>query len=593
MVAIKPPTCDPAYLQPSWYRANPMRDPVTPQEGTNSRSLAWLEAAAVFVVAMVVRAIFVLELRDDSYLGNIRVSDAGTYFQLAQQLLAGTAPFEPYWQAPLYPIMLSVFQSLFGEGLEAVQWLHIAIGSLNCVLIHRLTKTLFGERAGWVAAGMAAFYAPFLIFDVQPLPTNLAVLLNLMLISSYLDFRKSGELGTLVIAGVVLGAAIVTHGLAIFTLPLFFYDLVRRSRNASEPGAVTAKVLATFIVCALLLPATVSVRNSIAAGTPTFVSYNAGINLYLGNSRDLEETLGRRGGYEWGELFRAPYTSGAKEPAAMNAFFVRAAINEWLEAPAAMLVTLSKKMLISVGARESKRNFPIYPLRESSLILSLLLYEVEVLGVVVFAFPAGLVIPLALMGLLAARKANLGARAAQDDVMFPAKVVAFYFLGMLLFFPTARYRVPGLALLLPYAAAMAVRLYGELVADKAARTRVGVGAISAILLFVLVNPVASNVFRHNVEDRAEHLYYTALGAAEKLRYVNSQQIESEMVAAAYEAMRIDPVYPEPVGFLGVYYLHRDIDTAIAFFVKLNELVPKDLDVINQYKAAIAIRDGES
>jgi 4-amino-4-deoxy-L-arabinose transferase-like glycosyltransferase len=546
----------------------------------------------VFVVAMVVRAVFVLELRDESYLGNIRVSDAGTYFQLAQQLLAGTEPFEPYWQAPLYPIMLSVFQFLFGEHLEAVQWLHIAIGSLNCVLIHRLTKALFGERAAWVAAGMAAFYAPFLIFDVQPLPTNLAVLLNLVLILSYLRFRKSGDLGVLVISGLVLGAAIVTHGLAIFTLPLFVYDLVRRSRHESEPAARAMSTIATFVVCALLLPGSVSIRNSFAAGTPTFVSYNAGINLYLGNSRDLEETLGRRGGYEWGELFRAPYTSGAKEPAAMNAFFVRAAINEWLEAPAAMLVTLSKKVLISIGASESKRNFPIYPLRESSLVLRLLLYEVEVLGVVVFAFPAGLVIPLALLGVLVARKANLGARAAQDDVMFPAKVAGFYLLGMLLFFPTARYRVPGLALLLPYAAAMAVRLYGEFVADKKARTRVGVGAISAVLLLLLVNPLASNVFRHNVEDRAEHLYYTALWAAEKLRYVNSRQIESEMVAAAFEAMRIDPVYPEPVGFLGVYYLHRDIDRAIAFFVKLDELVPKDLDVINQYKAAVAIRDAQ-
>ena len=120
------------------------------QAGDRRRLLAWLDAGFVFALALGVRYVFVVELREHSYAGNLRVSDAQTYFQLAQQIVAGTAPFEPYWQAPLYPLFLAGFQSIFGDSLHAVQWLHMAIGALNCVLVFWLCDRLFGGRAAWI-----------------------------------------------------------------------------------------------------------------------------------------------------------------------------------------------------------------------------------------------------------------------------------------------------------------------------------------------------------------------------------------------------------------------------------------------------------
>lgn len=562
-----------------------------------SRSVAWFYAGIVFVDALAVRYFFVFELRQRAYLGNIRVSDAGTYFELAQQIAAGTAPFEPYWQAPLYPLLLALFQSVFGDSLHGVQWLHIVVGSLNCVLLFRLSEILFGLRTAGVAAAIAIFYAPFWLFDAQPLPANLTMLLYLLMVLSYLQYRASGAIGWLANTGLLLGAAIVTHGLAIFTLPVFLCDLATRQREHNQPARRLVFYLALFVATAMLAPAAVSVRNSLAAGTPVFVSYNAGINLYIGNNRDLEQTLARRGGYEWGELFRDPYTSGAKEPAAMNGFFVGRVVEEWLEAPGAMLVTLAQKVLMTLSGSEAKRNFPIYPLRESSWGLSALLFEVSAFGFVVFAFPAGLVIPLAALGFFTLRREGIEGRLATERDLLPGWIAVFHMVGMVVFFPTARYRVPGLILLLPYAAEMAVRVFDRLRSGagrgESGRLRVGVGAIVVVLLFVLVNPVASNVFRHPVQERAEHLYFGAVWERDKLLRFRRASVEQQMIALADEAVRIDPDYPEPVRFLALYYLNRDVDHSVALFEKLNELVPNDAGVRQQLREATIIRDRQS
>ncbi|MDP6979220.1 MAG: glycosyltransferase family 39 protein [Myxococcota bacterium] len=552
-------------------------------------------AGLIFLAAFALRYAFVEELRDHSYLGNLRVSDARTYYQLARQIVEGTAPFEPYWQAPLYPLLLSAFQAVFGNNLHTVHWLHIAIGALNCALVFRLSERLFGVTAGWVTGLVAVIYAPFWLFDAQPLPANVTALLDLLAVLAWLRFRESGSVGWLAWTGLLLGAAIVTHGLAIFTLPVFVYDLVRNGGNRERS---TRGLVAIFLVVATLAPLAVSVRNSLAAGEPVFISYNAGINLYLGNHRDLEETLGRRGGYEWGELFRDPYTSGAKEPAEMNRFFLRRAVEEWVEAPLALCGSTLQKFLITIGGHEAKRNFPIYPLRDDSSLLRWFLFEAKVAGWTVFAFPAGLLIPLVFLGVVMAFREHDAVPREADDARFPAQVALAHLLGMLIFFPTARYRVPAMFLLLPYAGWMVSILWSrwtgaEAEGGGARERRVGLGlatGVAGLLALAVVNPIAANVFRHPIEDRAAHLYHAALWANEKLRFVKSESLEARLVEQAEAAMQIDPDYPEPVGLLAAHYLYRDIDRSLAYFARLAELVPNDAEIQRQLREALAIRD---
>jgi 4-amino-4-deoxy-L-arabinose transferase-like glycosyltransferase len=546
---------------------------------TRERVAVFFYSAIVFVAALAVRSFFVFELRNDSYLGNVRVSDSVAYFELAQQVVAGTAPFEPYWQAPLYPLLLAFFQSLFGESLQAAQSFHVFIGSLNCVLLFRLSDNLFGLRTAAVAAGIAVLYAPFWIFDVQPLPANLTTLLYLLLVLSYLRYRRSRAAAWLASAGLLLGAAILSHGLAIFTIPVFFYDIATGIREKHETSARCRAHLVLFLATTILAPGAVSVRNSLAAGAPVFVSYNAGINLYIGNHHDLEQTLARRAGYEWEELFRESRKLGITQPAALNEYFVRRAVDEWIASPLALSIATTKKLLLALSASEPKRNFPIYSLRESSWALYALLWELTAFGFVLFAFPGGLVLPLAVLGFGIVRRGGIGSRLPGGGTALPGWVALFHLVGMVVFFPTARYRVPALTLLLPYAAAMAVFLWDGLryraKPGARMRTRGALPAAAVVLLFVLVNPVASNVLRHSIRDRAEHHYYEARWAAQRLRLSETADLEAQLTARATEANRLDPTYPEPVELLAMYYLVRDPTRSVALFARLEELLPEN------------------
>lgn len=167
-------------------------------------------------------------------------------------------------------------------------------------------------------------------------------------------------------------------------------------------------------------------------------------------------------------------------------------------------------------------------------------------------------------------------------------------LGMVVFFPTSRYRVPGLILLIPYAAEIAVRVFDRMRSGAAHGDRVWspgrTGAVAVALLFVVVNPIASNMFRHPVKERAEHSYFNTLWEKDKLRVSQSVSGQKRMLALASETMSIDPGYAEPVHFLALYYLDHDITRSVALFEKLNELVPNDASVLRQLQAATIMRD---
>jgi hypothetical protein len=109
-------------------------------------------------------------------------------------------------------------------------------------------------------------------------------------------------------------------------------------------------------------------------------------------------------------------------------------------------------------------------------------------------------------------------------------------------------------------------------------------------VFAIVNPLASNVFRHPVRDEAEHLYLSARWGLETLWRAESESIEARMLATANESMRVDPTYPEPLELLAMHYLNRDIDRSIDYLTQLDRLIPDDAAVQGKLRKAKALRE---
>ena len=190
----------------------------------------------------------------------------------------------------------------------------------------------------------------------------------------------------------------------------------------------------------VLAIAPVTLRNLVVGGDAVLISYNSGINFYIGNNSRYEETVAIRPGWEWDALAARPRQAGLERPSRQSAFFWAEAWREIRSDPADYLRLLARKLFLLGHGEEIGRNQPIYFHRNESSLLAALLWKHG--GI---AFPFGIAGPLALSGLLLALRNRRGA---------PARpcIIITYGAGVIAFFITARYRLPMVPVLLLFAA---------------------------------------------------------------------------------------------------------------------------------------------
>src|SRR5438067_1010173 len=123
--------------------------------GASWALLAILLAAALFRIA------YLVQYRRVSVFYDTPFFDSFTYDAWARRIAAGAwIDAEPFYFAPGYAYVLALVYRLVGPSLPTVYVLQVILGLVNIGLIHRLTSLAFGRRAGVVAAGLAALYAP-------------------------------------------------------------------------------------------------------------------------------------------------------------------------------------------------------------------------------------------------------------------------------------------------------------------------------------------------------------------------------------------------------------------------------------------------
>ena len=68
--------------------------------------------------------------------------------------------------------------------------------------------------------------------------------------------------------------------------------------------------------------APVSLRNAVIGGDRVLISYNAGINFYVGNNPDYDSTVNARPGLEWGRIVGQARKAGIDRPSHQSRFFL-------------------------------------------------------------------------------------------------------------------------------------------------------------------------------------------------------------------------------------------------------------------------------
>jgi len=504
----------------------------------------------VLLLALAMRGYVVYELSRNPFFYN-PIVDAQTYDDLAQSILRdGLTGTEIFWQAPLYPYCLAFLYGLFGRRLLMVRIVQILLGSLTAVLTARLAGRLWGS-GGALAGIFAACYGTIIFMDTELLAPPLILFLTALIARTALDVRDRPRPATAWILGCLTGINTLAHGPALLMLPAFVVWCLWETEIGS--AALRRKLASRIALGGLLVVAFVTARNVAVGGELVLISSNIGINLFIGNSPDYDQLVQIRPGIRWQKLGQEPQLHGFIQPGEQSAYFVRKAAAAILDDPAGWISLLLHKARLLINGHEILRNQDIYPFRGYSRLLALLLWKRGI------AFPFGVMFPCAVAGIALLSRRQIR-RTAPLLIMIGCLTA-----GTLLFFITARYRLPIVLLLLPFAAHGAWTLFRP---QRLAPARLAAGLAAAVVAAIAANSGIGPMTTTYTADS----YFNLATIEEKQGHTN------QAIALYRQAVAIDPGYVEAHNNLGVIYdeVFGDPAAALTYFDNVLRLIPDEV-----------------
>ena len=356
-------------------------------------------AALVFIVALIVRALYLLDSADDPAFA-VPIIDARVYDRAARAWLAGGG-LSPdfFWQPSFYPFVLGILYALNGGSVVGVKVVQTFLGAATCALTAVLGGRLLGRTAGLVVGLITALYGPLIFYDAELLnhgwATFWAVLLLVLLLAA-------GEHGPAAGRGVILGLA---GGLAVLTRAEFLPFLLTsaawlgwRWLRAAAPRSRRVAALIGVVVGFAVPTLPAALANRRVTGHFGFLPAAGGINLYVGNHPD-PEFVATAVGFNWNALGRQAVAAGATRPYDESRYFYRQTWAVVKADPWAALRRLGHKGLQLITSREIPRSRNVYDVRPWSRLQTVLTWKAGPFG-----FPFGVLLPLAVVGLVRERR---------------------------------------------------------------------------------------------------------------------------------------------------------------------------------------------
>lgn len=493
---------------------------------------------AVFTFALAVRFVYLLTADGPSFQDPL--IDADYYDYLGVRLASGEGfPPGPFWQPPLYPLVLGGLYSWFGHDLVWPRILQALLDATTAALVVRIAYQVVGSRAWALAAGvLVALHGTLVFYSGELLPTCLAVTATTaaiwLAVEPGLSIRRAALSG----AAVGLASLAVATSLVV-VLPLAWFA-----------ARVERKLGAVVVAAALLIAGAATVANHSRSGSWIPISANGGINLYLGNAPNAEQLVAVRPGASWEKLVNEPADRGITSPGGQDGYFVRKALRWCVASPVDCASGLLWKGRLLLRSKEIPRNESVEVVRRQSPVLQVLLARA---GSV--AFPHVLLLPVAAAGLVAAfrRRRPAGRLVAWSCVALSSMPV--------LFFVTGRYRT-ALAAVLAVLAVLGARSVwshrGKAWPELAA---------GFVVLVLAVWPAPQPV--DEVPYEAE-MYYAVGGRRARLGD------DAGAIEAWKQAVALRPGYLEAHFNLGLAYVRKERwDECAATFEKVIAIDPDE------------------
>jgi 4-amino-4-deoxy-L-arabinose transferase-like glycosyltransferase len=225
--------------------------------GSQRPFVLWL--VAITVVGVVIRVIYTLKVAPWPPSG---LNDQGFYEVQASLVAHGHGFLDPFkalnglhvasvGHPPFYVVALAGVTTLTGASGGDLRLAGSVFGAVTIVALALLGRRLANDRAGLLAAAIAAVYPMLVTADGALMSETLyGALLALALLAAYrlVDVPSAGR-G--IVFGVLVGLAALSRGDALLLIPLALYPVVRR------PRGWRAVIVACLAVAIVLTPWTI------------------------------------------------------------------------------------------------------------------------------------------------------------------------------------------------------------------------------------------------------------------------------------------------------------------------------------------------
>lgn len=458
--------------------------------------------------------------------------------------------------SPLYAYFMAAVFTVVGENFLWVQVIQYGLSVLAAYLLYRLSRDLFGTLAGLFTLILYLFYDMILIYDSQLLDTVFSILLPAGALLLLHRAPITGRLGQWFGAGLVLGLFALTRP----NVMLFFPLVAVWAYWAGGTGSKLIRRLVPAVLVAvgaalMILPFTV--RNMVMTGEPVLITAHGGINFYVGNNekatgyftpphgmpplpgifnlevpkRVAEEQSGRTG----------------MSDSEVSGYWFQRGVTYIKANPGAFLALTLKKTRAFFNGYEVGLNFDFNFLREVSWSLKI-------------AFlPLALLLPLGLAGMV------LSLRHWRTHILF----YLFFFTysaSVILFFITARYRLPVIPVLLVYGG-FTLR---TLLAWLSRPVRLALLLVALIIGGLLLNMELGIRFKPGLVAHSQAYMLECMGRID------------QSVAKYEEALRHDPrLSLSHLQLARIHARRGENDRAIAHYQGILRLSPNDASVLRE------------
>ncbi len=524
---------------------------------TGMKAIERYAPAAVFCAALIVRLIVLFQFRESSPIYDSPVVDAMRYDVLAKSLarLGQWQENTAFFQPPAYPYFLAAIYKVFGESYTTVRIVQSVIGSASCAFVCLIGNKVAMGKTGLLAGLICSVYGPLIYFDLDLLPPVLIIFWSLVSILLLLKAFETKSRFFYFCSGLSLGVSIITWPIvglfAVSTVVVMFVSSLNKIRQILP--------VVILFMAGVILPVLPVTATNISKGEMVLISTNGGINYFLGNNENWQDTVAVRPGYHWEKIVTEPerrFGSEKSREVGDSRLFFKMSADYISTKPGAYLRGQLLKLYHLIYGHELMRNTDLYFFKQYSTLLDGLIFKNRVMK-----FPYGLLLPLALIGIFctfAERKPGQGLL-----LVFLASLS----MGLILFFVTSRYRVVLVPVLAVFAAIGITGLWQIFIDRKIVRGLILVSVFVLMLFAANVNLLGQD----NVFERPEYQGQAYFTVGRVLLEKNKPR---EALPWLEKAVRVDPAYPDAWVDIGrVKNSTGDIAGAIGAMTQAQKVAP--------------------